>query len=67
MSEVQEERGFTQDEVAQDLAVLDKARVRTVGDLRVLSAKRIEALSLSPVVIEYLLRVKGGTIVEPDR
>jgi hypothetical protein len=67
LSKVAEERKFTQQEVAQDLAKLDEARVRTVGNLRVLSVKQIEALKVPPVVMAYLLRIKGDKIVEQDQ
>jgi hypothetical protein len=56
---VANERGYTEEDVKQDLDVLHGKRVRTVGDLRVLSRERIEALDLPPVVTEYLLRVKA--------
>ena len=56
---VAKERSFTEEEVQQDLAILHGKRVRTVGDLRVLSKERTEGLGLPPVVTEYLLRVKG--------
>jgi hypothetical protein len=57
---VAKERDYSKEEVKEDLAVLHGKRVRTVGDLRVLSKERIEALDLPPVVTEYLLRVKAG-------
>ena len=56
---VAEERSYTEEEVQQDLAVLHGKRVRTVGDLRVLSNEDIKELGLPPVVARYLLRVKA--------
>jgi hypothetical protein len=54
------ERGYTDEDVKHVLDVLHRKWVHTVGDLRVLSRERIEALDLTPVVTEYLLRVKAG-------
>jgi hypothetical protein len=56
---VAKERGYSLEEVQPVLAILHGKWVRTVGDLRVLSEERIEALDLPPVVTEYLLRVKA--------
>ena len=56
---IAEEQRFTEAERDEDLAALAKQRIRTVGNLRVLSADRVEKLALSPVVIEYLLRIVG--------
>ena len=57
---VAKKEGYTEEEVQDDLAVLNGKRVRTVGDLRVLSKERIETLELPPVVTEYMQRVKAG-------
>ena len=57
---VAEERGYSEEDVQQVLAVLNSKWVRTVGDLRVLSKERIETLELPPVVTEYMQRVKAG-------
>jgi hypothetical protein len=57
---VAKERGDSEEEVQDDLAVLNGKRVRTVGGLRVLSKERIETLELPPVVAEYMQRVKAG-------
>jgi hypothetical protein len=57
---VAKERDYSEVEVTEVLAILHGKWVRTVGDLRVLSEERIEALDLPPVVTEYLLRVKAG-------
>jgi hypothetical protein len=57
LKKIAEERNYSEDEVGQDLAVLHGKRLRTVGDLRVLSEASIKELGLPPVVYEYLLRV----------
>jgi hypothetical protein len=45
--------------VAKNVESLHSLDIDTVGDLRVLSSDRVEKLALSPVVIEYLLRIVG--------
>jgi hypothetical protein len=57
---VAKEEGYSKEEVQQDLDVLHGKRVRTVGNLRVLSEEDIKELGLPPVVARYLLRVKAG-------
>jgi hypothetical protein len=60
MAMIAEERGFSEEERSADVQVLAQLRIRTVGDLRVLSRVRVENLALSPVIVEYLLRVING-------
>jgi hypothetical protein len=57
---IAKERDYSEEEVTADVKTLLTARVKTVGDLRVLSVERIEKLGLPPVVTEYMLRVKKG-------
>ena len=57
---VVKKEGLDEDDAQADLAVLKAKRVRTVGNLRVLSEARIEVLGLPPVVTEYLLHVKAS-------
>jgi hypothetical protein len=59
MGMIAEEQRFTEAERDEDLAALAKQRIRTVGNLRVLSADDIGSLALSPVVRNYLLRIAG--------
>jgi len=59
---VAKEQSYTEEDVQQDLEMLQAKRVRTVGNLRVLSKERIEELGLPPVVTEFMLRVKAGGI-----
>jgi hypothetical protein len=59
MTMIAEERGFTEAQRDECVETLAKLWIRTVGDLRVLSSDRVEKLALSPVVIEYLLRIVG--------
>ena len=54
---VAKEQGFAEEEVQHDLASLHGKRVRTVGDLRVLSKEQIIAYELPDVVQNYLRRV----------
>jgi hypothetical protein len=51
---------YTEEDTKQDLDVLHGKRVRTVGDLRVLSKEDIKDLGLPLVVARYLLRTKAG-------
>ena len=58
---IAQEQGFSDKDVQKDLSVLQAKRVRTVGNLRVLSKERIDKeLSVGPIVVEYLQRVKAG-------
>ena len=59
---VAKEQSYTEEDVQQVLEMLQAKRVRTVGNLRVLSKERIEELGLPPVVTEFMLRVKAGGI-----
>jgi hypothetical protein len=60
LSAVAKEEGYSDERWHGHLELLAKKEIDTVGDLRVLSQERIEALDLPPVVTEYLLRVKAG-------
>jgi hypothetical protein len=60
LREVAKERGYTKERWRQHLERIAKKEIDTVGDLRALSRERIETLDLTPVVTEYLLRVKAG-------
>lgn len=59
MSMIAEEQRFTETQRDECIEVLAKLWIRTVGNLRVLSADRVEKLALSPVVIAYLRRIVG--------
>jgi hypothetical protein len=55
-----EKEGYTEERWRHQAAVLATQEIDTVGNLRALSVKRIEALEVPPVVTEYLLRVKAA-------
>ena len=57
---VADERKFTDQERDDDIASLQKNRIRTVGDLRVLEPSDIKDLGFSPVITRYLLRIQSG-------
>ena len=56
---VGKERGYSDEEVASVVKTLDDQRIRTVGNLRILSKDDIKELGLPPVMHRYMLRVKG--------
>jgi hypothetical protein len=60
MAMIAQERGFSKEDLQPTLDLLKRQLIRYVGDLRVLSGVRVENLALSPVIVEYLLRVING-------
>eukprot|EP00842_Homolaphlyctis_polyrhiza_P006310 jgi/Hompol1/6680/HPOL_000137-RA len=51
-----DENGWTIEEVNEDRLMLDKQRIRTVRDLRIISAETWQSLPLAPIVKDLLKR-----------
>ncbi|KAJ3366881.1 hypothetical protein GGF31_007954 [Allomyces arbusculus] len=58
--------GWTRDEAAADVAALAAQRLRTVGDLRLLSKKGWKHLPVVPIVAELLHRVVWAGVGKTD-